>query len=187
MHITRRNGVYYFRKKIPVDLVAAYGKREIIYSLRTKDRPMAARLALRAAVQLDDEFSLKRGEPVARQQVAVTSDPAASVSTQGGVETLAPKANKVTLACLIPIWRRENNPTDKTADAVARAVTEVGNPDIQTIMRVTVAAMRDIWLERGNSAATVTKKVGFIRLLLTVARNRGLIDASIGRGCQVGG
>ena len=47
------------------------------------------------------------------------------------VETLAPKANKVTLACLIPIWRRENNPTDKTADAVARAVTEVGNPDIR--------------------------------------------------------
>ncbi|MCA3184774.1 MULTISPECIES: DUF6538 domain-containing protein [unclassified Cupriavidus] len=131
MHITRRNGVYYFRKKIPVDLVAAYGRREIIYSLRTKDRPMAARLALRAAVQLDDEFSLKRGEPVARQQVAVTSAPAASVSTQGGVETLAPKANKVTLACLIPIWRRENNPTDKTADAVARGVTEVGNPDIR--------------------------------------------------------
>ncbi|WP_454734186.1 DUF6538 domain-containing protein [Cupriavidus pauculus] len=64
MHITRRNGVYYFRKKIPADLVAIYGKREIIYSLRTKDRPMAARLALRAAVQLDDEFSLKRGEPV---------------------------------------------------------------------------------------------------------------------------
>jgi hypothetical protein len=34
MHITRRNCVYYFRKKIPVDLVAVYGEREIIYSLR---------------------------------------------------------------------------------------------------------------------------------------------------------
>lgn len=39
MHITRRQGVYYFRKKVPVDLVAVYGKREIIYSLRTKIAP----------------------------------------------------------------------------------------------------------------------------------------------------
>jgi hypothetical protein len=42
----------------------ANGKREIIYSLRTKDRRIAARLALRAAVQLEDEFSLKRGEAI---------------------------------------------------------------------------------------------------------------------------
>ncbi|WP_427313039.1 DUF6538 domain-containing protein [Cupriavidus sp. H39] len=182
MHITRRQGVYYFRKKVPVDLVAVYGKREIIYSLRTKERPVAARLALRAAVQLDDEFGLKRGEPVAPKQSAVTPDPATSVSPQGGAERAAPKASKVTLACLIPIWRRENKPTDKTADAVARAVTEVGNPDIRTITRVAVAAMRDIWLERGNTAATVTKKVGFIRLLLTVARNRGLIESNPAEG-----
>lgn len=86
------------------------------------------------------------------------------------------------LGCLIPIWRRENNPTDKTADAVARAVSEVGNPDIRTITQATVAAMRDRWLERGNTAATVTKKVGFIRLLLAVARNRGLIESNPAEG-----
>ncbi|GAA0841638.1 site-specific integrase [Cupriavidus pauculus] len=182
MHITRRNGVYYFRKKIPADLVAIYGKREIIYSLRTKDRPMAARLALRAAVQLDDEFSLKRGEPVPPERIAVTPDQTAPLSTQGAAERRAPKSNKVTLACLIPIWRRENNPTDKTADAVARAVSEVGNPHIGTITRATVAAMRDRWLERGNTASTVTKKVGFIRLLLTVGRNRGLIESNPAEG-----
>ncbi|SOY58099.1 site-specific integrase [Cupriavidus taiwanensis] len=182
MHLTRRQGVYYFRKKVPVDLVAAYGKREIIYSLRTKERPIAARLALRAAVRLEDEFSLKRGEPASANLVDGAPAHVSSVRGQGGAETPAPKPNKVTLDCLIPIWRRENNPTDKTADAVARAVTEVGNPDIRSISRGTVAAMRDIWLERGNTAATVTKKVGFIRLLLTVARNRGLIESNPAEG-----
>jgi len=181
MHITRRNGVYYFRKKVPVDLVASYGKREIIYSLRTKDRPIAARLALRAAVQLDDEFSLKRVESAPASQVAATLDLTPSVGMQVA-ERPAPKASKLTLDWLIPIWRRENHPTDKTADAVARAVSEVGNPDIRTITRVTVAAMRDIWLERGNTAATVTKKIGFIRLLLAVARNRGLIESNPAEG-----
>ncbi|WP_042884835.1 hypothetical protein [Cupriavidus necator] len=45
--------------------------------------------------------------------------------------------------------------------------------------------MRDIWLEKGNSAATVSKKVGFIRLLLTVARNRGLIDTNPAEGMEL--
>lgn len=182
MHITRRNGVYYFRKKVPVDLIAAYGKREIIYSLRTKERPVAARLALRAAVQLEDEFSLKRGGPAPAEKIPATLDIRETASTQRGAQRPASKANKVTLDCLIPIWRRENNPTDKTADAVARAVSEVGNPDIRAITRTTVAAMRDIWLERGNTAATVTKKVGFVRLLLTVARSRGLIESNPAKG-----
>jgi hypothetical protein len=143
---------------------------------------MAARLAVRAAVQLDDQFSLKRGEPIPPAQVAATPHRVESVSIESRVERPAPKANKVTLACLIPIWRPENKPTDKTADAVSLAVAEVGNPDIRTITRATVAAMRDRWLERGNTAATVTKKVGFIRLLLTVARHRGLIESNPPRG-----
>jgi hypothetical protein len=42
--------------------------------------------------------------------------------------------------------------------------------------------MRDRWLERGNTASTVTKKVGFIRLLLTVGRNRGLIESNPAEG-----
>lgn len=182
MHLTRRQGVYYFRKKVPVDLVAFYGKREIIYSLRTKERPIAARLALRAAVRLEDEFSLKRGEPAPAEQISAPRNLTEPASSERGAERPAPRANKVTLACLIPIWRRENNPTDKTADAVARAVSEAGNPDIGTITRATVAAMRDTWLERGNTAATVTKKVGFVRLLLTVARNRGLIGSNPAEG-----
>lgn len=65
---------------------------------------------------------------------------------------------------------------------MARAVSEVGNPHIGTITRATVAAMRDRWLERGNTASTVTKKVGFIRLLLTVGRNRGLIESNPAEG-----
>ncbi|WP_369820956.1 DUF6538 domain-containing protein [Pseudorhodoferax sp. Leaf274] len=49
MHIIKRGGVYYFRRRIPQDLVAAHGgQREVLHSLRTKDRPEAMRKALRA-------------------------------------------------------------------------------------------------------------------------------------------
>jgi len=35
--LKRRGAVYYFRVKIPADLVEHYGKREILESLGTKD------------------------------------------------------------------------------------------------------------------------------------------------------
>lgn len=171
MYLTRRDGIYYLRKRVPMDLVAVYGKREILRSLSVKDRATAARLALRAVVALEDEFAEKR-----------SANPSPSVE-----QTQASRALKQspTLEDLTPIWRRENNPTDKTADAVARAVADVGNPSVASVTRATVAGMRDIWLERGNSAATVSKKVGFIRLLLTVARNRGLIENNPAEGMEL--
>ena len=39
----RSNGVYYFRYYVPGDLVGRFGKRELIYSLKTRDL-RAARL-----------------------------------------------------------------------------------------------------------------------------------------------
>ncbi|WP_430869926.1 DUF6538 domain-containing protein [Cupriavidus basilensis] len=56
----RRDGICYLRKRVPMDLVAVYGKREILRSLSVKDRATALRLALRAVVALDDEFAEKR-------------------------------------------------------------------------------------------------------------------------------
>ncbi|MHA7679901.1 DUF6538 domain-containing protein [Cupriavidus sp. PET2-C1] len=45
-NIQLRGSVYYFRRKIPLDLIEQHsGKREIIRSLGTKDRPEAERLA----------------------------------------------------------------------------------------------------------------------------------------------
>lgn len=39
-HLTPRNGTYYYRRKVPVNLVEIFGK-EIMFSLRTKDRDAA--------------------------------------------------------------------------------------------------------------------------------------------------
>jgi hypothetical protein len=35
--LQRRGAVYWFRVKIPKDLIAHFGRREIAYSLRTSD------------------------------------------------------------------------------------------------------------------------------------------------------
>lgn len=64
-HVIRRGNVYYFRRKIPLDLLAQYpaGKKEITKSLGTKDPAVAARLARRLSVELDDLWADMRGAP----------------------------------------------------------------------------------------------------------------------------
>lgn len=61
---------------------------------------------------------------------------------------------------------------------MTRAVREAKDPDICTITRAAIITMRDRWIEAGNSVATTNKKIGFIRLLLGVAKSRGLIEVN---------
>lgn len=61
-HLELRGPVFWFRRKIPLDLLQLYnGKREIRHSLRTRDRSEATRRARVRVVELDEEFAQKRG------------------------------------------------------------------------------------------------------------------------------
>lgn len=61
IHVFSRNGTYYFRRRIPKDLLNQYyPAKQIIFSLRTKDRREADKLARIKSVQLDQEFQHKR-------------------------------------------------------------------------------------------------------------------------------
>lgn len=62
-HIFKRDGKYYYRRRIPSDLVqaGAYGKaKDIKKSLKTGDLAVANHLARSLALEIDNEFELKR-------------------------------------------------------------------------------------------------------------------------------
>lgn len=62
-HLETRGGVHWYRRRIPHDLISAYGgKREFRRSLKTSDRKEAIRLARLQSVELDGEFERKRKE-----------------------------------------------------------------------------------------------------------------------------
>lgn len=61
-HITKREAVYYFRRKTPADLLTAYGRRETIYSLGTTDKREALERARAESVKLDKVFARLRSE-----------------------------------------------------------------------------------------------------------------------------
>ena len=58
--LKRRGAVYYFRCKIPADLVDHYKKREILESLRTKDPKEALRKVRSRSLQQEEEFDRLR-------------------------------------------------------------------------------------------------------------------------------
>lgn len=60
-YLTKRGATYYFRRVIPDDLRPAFGgKRELTFSLGTKDRAEASKLCRAAAVQSDKELDAAR-------------------------------------------------------------------------------------------------------------------------------
>lgn len=68
----RRGGAYSLRRRIPVDLIDAYGgRKEIVRALGTNDYGEAKRLHARMWVALDDEFQRYRSGLVAGEAVPV--------------------------------------------------------------------------------------------------------------------
>ena len=80
--LQKRGSVYYFRAMVPKDLYVHYGRKEIIFSLKTKDYRDAKRLAGRASARLEEEFQLVRSQrpPERPRRVAVLDE--------GGIRSL---------------------------------------------------------------------------------------------------
>jgi integrase len=61
--VLRRGGAYSCRRRVPVDLIAAYGgQKELVVALGTNDPAEAAILNRRMWVKLDEEFEAKRNQ-----------------------------------------------------------------------------------------------------------------------------
>lgn len=67
-HVVKRGNRYYYRRRVPVELVALYGKAEHQQALGTSKRAEADKLARQAAVELDRIFDKLRAE--AKQPLA---------------------------------------------------------------------------------------------------------------------
>jgi len=60
VHLFDRNGTFYFRRRIPKDLLSLHSSQQIIFSLKRRYRQEADRLARIEPVKLDQEFQHHR-------------------------------------------------------------------------------------------------------------------------------
>lgn len=66
-HLHKCGSTYYFRRAIPHDLMAVYGRAEIHHILGTRDRTEAVLRCRQMSVQYDLEFQAKRAGVDARK------------------------------------------------------------------------------------------------------------------------
>jgi len=90
-----------------------------------------------------------------------------------------------TLESLIPHWERLKKPNAKTVHSAMRAVAEFKDPDVRAVSRRMVIAYRDRLLEEGKAVSTINTRLSFIRILLGIAKDRGLIEVNHAEGTQV--
>lgn len=74
-HLITRNGTYYFRRRIPVELRTHYSPRlEIIFSLKTKDLREAERQTRAESARLDVEFDRLKNKLMPVELVSISKE-----------------------------------------------------------------------------------------------------------------
>ncbi len=195
-HLTKVPGSisYYFRRKIPQDLVSHYRKAEIKKSLRTSNRRDAERLARIEGIRLDTEFATIRGESTDTSISNLwTSSPAPAVSSldqnRNGINGRHHPKIQIFFSALVEKWAAEGKRNLKTVDMYNRTVSRfrnlVGKIPIQDVKREDVVRFKDELLKSGQSAANTNKQLIVVNTLLNYAKANALIDTNWASGVSI--
>jgi integrase len=201
--LIRRGARYSIRRRVPLDLIARYGKAEIVQALGTADPKLARKLLPLRWAELDREFDAARslaeqeakGEP-ARSAANMSNTPkrALPLSDADAPQTAGiPKASRpgglTSLDAVVDKWAVERKVSEKGVDAhraVARVFREgVGELALERITKRDVLAFKDKLLEAGNGHANVKVKLTRLRTLLNYAYDNDLIATRPAAGVNV--
>src|ERR1700688_559333 len=106
-HLQRRNGRFYYRQKIPADLLVHFGKREIIRSLRTGKGREASAAGYEQSHNWSREFARIRAG-------GLQTVPRALAEAQGLLDALD----------ALPIEQAEERPQPKQAKVLLRNIDD---------------------------------------------------------------
>ena len=72
-HLNRRDGTYYFRIRVPKVLIQSLGRKEIAYSLRTKEPKVAKELAYAHAYKVTRYFHEMESRIASGSTITITT------------------------------------------------------------------------------------------------------------------
>lgn len=148
-HLELRGKVFAYRRKIPLDLLAAYpGRIEIRHSLKTRDKSEAIRLARLRSVELDDEFQRQRRK---RAQLRPQPHPAVAVAL-----------NDENIRRLCLLWTRTVLETDDTNRSSGFDLTDYS--ELSDTLTETGNGLKEL-LGRGKFDAILPALTGFLHVM----------------------
>jgi hypothetical protein len=166
-----KNGIYYFERRVPTDLLKHYDTRKIAYSLRTRSVRVAAARARRAADQLDDHWHYLRCKDAElpgkhRLRVATVTANEASPASMSGLMTLS-EAVAVYLKL-----KGNGRPVTfhRAAERSCGYVIDVaGDKDLRAYTKSDANKFRDSLIDRGLSGSSITRIFGTVRSVINFA------------------
>ena len=169
-YVCRRNDIFYYVRRVPLDVRRHYASSRISFSLRTKSFNAALRTAHSVSQRLEDYWlglRLQQMDVPAIHLVEVDSTNNASPSIMEAVELY------------LSINGKEGTTFKRTARRNAEYVSKVlGNRPITLYSSSEAAQFRDWCLEEGMTVSTVKRVFGSIRAIINLVMREHGIEGS---------
>lgn len=172
-YLIRRGGVFYYRAKVPADLIDKVKRREVWLSLRTSDRKSAElRLADTHVQQLRIYECLRQGVSAPIEQNLPFQKPRKPIKSH----------QDRSIDDLLEYWGGQSQKRPRTLldakTALRRLKAVVGDVSADQILKPHAVAFKDALISEGLAHATVVKNFGFIKAMFELGCRNDLISAN---------
>ena len=169
-YLVRRGGVFYYRAKVPADLIDHVKRLEVWLSLRTSDRKSAElRLFETHAQQLRIYECLRQGVSAPLTQVLSFQKPRKSIKSP----------TEQSIDELFEYWVGQSEKRPRTLldarTAIRRLKSVVGEVSAGQIQKIQAVAFKDALIDEGLAYATIIKNVGLIKSMFDLGYRNELI------------
>ena len=171
-YLFKKRGVFYFERRVPVELLAHYSSRKIVKSLKTKNLNRANKLARQLADKLDDHWASLRGDlfslMVAGYQTNVTARPK--------------QKSSMTIKDALSLYLRHKGQGkgDRFRRYAERSIGYlidfVGSKSLTDYSRADANALRDALIDRGLVASSIKRNFEVVRSVFNVAVKEAGLD-----------
>jgi integrase len=174
----RKDGVFYFQRRVPKDLLGHYTSAKVAFSLRTKSQSVALARAAKAAERLDEHWYYLRaaknelpGHHLLKTSTQLGSTPSNHPSSAISIAAEETLTLTGAVALYLKLKGRDRPATfHRGAERTCGYVIEVcGDLPLTVYSRVHANRFRDAMMERGLSGSSIVRIVGTIRAIMNFA------------------
>lgn len=180
-HTFTKDGIFYFRRRVPVELRRHYSSPKISYSLRTRSARVAAARAVRAASQLDEYWYHLRcrdgdlpGKHMLRMGVA---GPGQQQVGGGGVNIDCMRLSEAVVTYLRLKGEGKGVTFHRAAErACGYVIDTCGDKPLTSYTKSDANAFRDALIARGMAGSSITRVFGTVRSIINFAASEEGIE-----------
>ena len=180
-YLQRRQSRYYFRSRVPLDLVEQVGYRIYQRAIGTADPVLARRLCRTLAVELDSQWDALREAAGAKPSLSIAIDTKPLTSAPRLVRKVQQPAEERTVEfdSVIASWESERKPLSQTVGRLRGVVRDFKQvckvTDMAKVTRRDVLHYKDWMLTNGFSAANTNNRLMVLGVIFSYAHLNDLI------------